>query len=197
MNMDTIVDTYLASLRDSHEETYELAAVATEDFGDCCVAVNAAMPSDVFVDMFASLYWMHVASDGLSSGEAARLADDILLEAALYLYGEEEAAAAMTPVESFEELSQEFFEDLHLYLGENIQALTGIVWNDQSGAQLSCSIRNDGDIEEDSLADILAAEVITMVMRGAVTPEEGRRALTHAREELEGWISQRADQEET
>lgn len=189
MNMDTIVDTYTGKLQESGG-TYILAGIATEDFGDCCAVVSPEMPRDVFVDMLASLYWMYVAAAGLTAGQTALLTEAVFDEACLFLYDDEEAGpeTASSPAEKFGELSQEFFDELQLVLGENVEAVTGVVWNGRGGSDARCSVRTGTDISSADLASLIAAEVITMTARGTLSPEEARRTLQQAGEELEQWL---------
>lgn len=195
MNMDAIVDAYVDGLQADGTDTYALAGIAYEDFSDYRAVVNSAVPRDVFVDMLASLYWMYVASSGLSAGEAAVLAENITDQACTFFYDEQEEAEFETlfvdgtPAEKFGELSQEFFDDLKLFLGENVEALTGIVWNGHGGDDVVCSVRNNAAIGTEDLASLVSAQIITMIVRGSMTPEQARETLKRAGEELERWLA--------
>ncbi|MBD5561027.1 MAG: hypothetical protein HDQ87_11900 [Clostridia bacterium] len=185
--MDDLISDFAKTLEDIDEEVHGLASLAVTDedgFMTRRTLIDPEIPEGVFIDIFASFFWVYVAEAGLDAEQTASLLDRILLTAVEPGGGEDGPA----PAAQFRVMAQTFMDELQDRFGD-VKSLVGIMWNDTLG-DLICSTRCTEQLTAEDLSEAFAAFVVSLVASGQLTKDDARgvfaRAGSRADEQYEG-----------
>lgn len=187
--MDQLISDLARVLEGTVSDVHGLASLSHEDedgYMTRRTLIDPEIPEDVFIDLFASFFWVYVAESSLDAEQTAGLIDRILATAIEpSTDGEEEN---LLPATEFRMMAQDFMEQLNVRFGD-VKSLVGIVWNDTLD-DLICSTRCTETVSADDLSEVLAAFVVSLVASGQLTHEEAQkvfaRAASRADEQYDG-----------
>lgn len=180
--MDQLISDFAEALENTEAVVHGLASISyTDDDGYMTrrTLIDPEIPKDVFIDAFASFFWVYVAEAGLDAEQTAGLIDRILYTASERAdEGEREEDTDSGPAAEFRVLASRFMEDLRDRFGD-VKSLVGISWNDTSD-DLVCSTRCTEQLSPDELSELLAAFVISLVASGQLSTEQAKSVFADA-----------------
>lgn len=177
--MDELIAAFAKSLEDTESEVHGLASIAYTDEDDYMTRrtlIDPEIPEDVFIEIFASFFWVYIAEAGLDAEQTAGLIDRILATATES--ADEETPEESSPTREFRLMAQNFMDQLRQTFGA-VKSLSGIIWNDTAG-DLVCSTRCTEAITAEELSEVLAAFVVSLVASGQLSREEAKTIFAQA-----------------
>lgn len=163
---DRVIGAYVDRLRSGAPEACGAAGIICGDespfvLPEASVYLDTSMAPQDFLDLFASMFWLHISRSGADNVEAASLIDAIFDQACEYPGYDEngQELAPLTEVEVFQEVSADFMDSLQERFG-GVRPFSGLIWPDHT-----CSIQSDSRLRGRDIGEIIHG-LLTQQMRG-------------------------------
>lgn len=182
---DAVIGAFVDRLRNGAPDACGAAGIVFGDetpftLPEAAVYIDTSMLPQDFLELFASMFWLHIQRSGADPIEASGLVDAIFDQACEYPGHDENGAELqpLTEVELFQEASADFMDALQDRLGA-VVPFSGLIWPDHT-----CSIQSDSRLSGRDVGEIINGMITQLLRSKRITPEEAEQLLLRALERL-------------